>query len=64
VTEEGKMLWMFKEIHGEITGACYVEVHEDENTQELTVHLMKHGNSCWFSNKTDLLFDFITKNIG
>jgi len=66
MTDEEKMLWMFNEVHGKITGACYVEVgpaFEDDDAfdPELYVHLMKDGNICWSKSKAELVFDYITK---
>jgi hypothetical protein len=64
MTDKEKMLWMFERVHGEITGACYVEVHEGEDDPEvLTLHLMKHGKSCWTKTKAELVFDFITLHL-
>lgn len=60
MSEDEKILWMFNKVHGEITGACYLEVeYDDEELNPIGVHLMKHGNICWTASKLDLVFDFL-----
>ncbi len=63
MTDKEKMLWMFKQVHGEDEGSCYAEVYYDEHGDEAGVHLMKHGNVCWSKNKTDLVFDALIRHI-
>ena len=57
---------MFKQIHGEITGQCYLEVDEDDEDDEYkpcTVRVMKDGNECWRATKVDLVFDYLTRHL-
>lgn len=61
--DKDKLLKMFTDIHGEITGSCYVQVQYNDNNEAIGVSCMKDGNVCWTANKSDLLFDFITKNL-
>lgn len=58
-----KLMWMFGQVHGEITGSCYTEIEEDEDGRPIAVHVMKNGNRCWSATKTDLVFDYLTKHL-
>lgn len=63
MNDEDKLLWMFKEVHGEITGACYIEVECDDMGDPIAVHCMKDGNLCWTKTKLDLVFEYLTKHL-
>lgn len=56
---ENELLKLFHEIHGDISGSCYLQIREDEDV----VRVMKDGNLCWTATKTDLMFDYIMKNL-
>jgi len=58
-----KMEWMFKEVHGEMTGACYAEITYDDEGEPNGVVCMKHGDLCWSKNKTELMFDYLTRHL-
>jgi len=64
MSEEQKLLRMYKEVHGEESGRCYTEIaYADEYPHEaIGVNLMKDGNLVAFYSKTDLLFDYVTKD--
>ncbi len=62
MTDEEKLLWMFKEVHGD-TGRCYPEVKEDYKGDPHKVNLMKDGEVCWSVSKADLMFDYLTKHL-
>lgn len=57
MTDEEKLRKMFVEVHGELTGSCSLEI-----TEEGDCHCIKDGQSCWHFSKTDILFDFVTKD--
>lgn len=64
MTTEEKLLKMYVEIHGEVTGSCSLEIWEDDSdysNEELGVKVMKDGDLCFTVSKTDLLFDYVTK---
>lgn len=66
MSEEEKLLWMFKQVHGEITGSCYLEVQQYDGCEELDepiVKVMKDGNLCWEASRSKLTFDYITKDL-
>ena len=63
MTEEEKLLWMFEQVHGEMTGACYAEVNYSYVDGPVSVSCMKDGQVCWTTNKADLVFDFLTKHL-
>ena len=63
MNDEDKLLWMFTEVHGDITGACYTEVETDDDGTALGINVMKHGNLCWSASKTDLVFGYLTKHL-
>ena len=61
-----KLLWMFKEVHGDIDedkGQCYTEVVIDDEASPIAVDVMKGGNLCWRKTKLDIVFDYLTKNL-
>ena len=60
MTDEEKLEKMFTEVHGEMTGSCRTEVYHEDYEPE-GIHVMKDGNVCWSKSKTDILFDYITK---
>lgn len=60
---DDKLLWMFTEVHGQITGRCYVELVSDEGGNPIAVDVMKDGHVCWSATKVDLMFDYITKHL-
>ena len=60
MTEDEKMLWMFRETYGEMTGACSSQVlYSDYTGEPEAVACMKYENICWSKNKTELMFDGI-----
>lgn len=61
--DDEKMIWMFKEVHGELTGSCYLEVVDDLDGEPARIEVMKDGNLCWSKTKTDLVFDYLTKDL-
>jgi hypothetical protein len=58
-----KLLWLFKEVHGEMSGNCYTVVVYDEDENPIEVNVMKNGNRCWSASKADLVFDYITRHL-
>ena len=65
MTEEAKLMWMFEQVHGKITGRCYTEIRyeEDDLCKPIQVDVMKYGNLCWSATKVDLVFDYLTKHL-
>jgi hypothetical protein len=61
MTTEEKLLMMFNELEGPITGQCSAEV-EYENGEPVGVNLMKDGHACWGKTKLELLFDYLTRD--
>lgn len=62
MTDEDKLEKMFTEVHGEMTGSCSIEVYYTEDTYEPDgINVIKDGDLCWSKTKTDILFDYITK---
>lgn len=57
-----KLILMFNEVHGPITGSCYTEITYNEDGNPDGINIMKDGNLCWRVSKEDLLFDYITRN--
>lgn len=67
MSDEDKLLWMFKQVHGDIDaerGACYTEVNTDDNGKPVSVSVMKNSYVCWTADKADILFDFIMNKLG
>ncbi|QGZ16042.1 hypothetical protein Kuja_0510 [Vibrio phage vB_VchM_Kuja] len=67
MNDEQKLLWMFKQVHGDIDAdqsACYTEVNcWDDKGRPVSVAVMKNGHECWSVDKTEILFDFIMNNL-
>lgn len=63
MSDEEKLLWLFNQVHGELSSSCYTEVYVDEDLNPAGVSVMKHGNLCWSVNKVDLLIDYVTKDL-
>lgn len=65
MTDEEKMLWMFKKVHGEDTGSCQAEIFIDEDYPHdlLGVNLMKDECICWTKLKVDIVFDYLTMHL-
>ena len=57
-----KMLKMFTEIHGEMSGSCTAQVQYNEDYEAVGVACVKDGQICWEMSKTDLVFEYITLN--
>lgn len=62
MSNQDKLLLMYERIHGKPTGSCYLEVTE-EYDEPMMLHMMKGGVICWSMTKTDVLFDYITKDM-
>jgi len=60
---EEKLLALFKLVHGEMSRSCYTKIIHDDNEDPIAVALMKGGQECWRATKTDLMFDYITKDL-
>jgi len=63
--DKEKMLWMFKEVHGEISNSCNLEISStvDDNDDAITINVVKDGNICWSVSKTQLIFDYLTEHL-
>lgn len=62
MNDHEKLLWMFEQVHGVMTGSCYALVNE-EHGEPVSVSCMKDGMACWTATKLDLVFDFLTKDL-
>lgn len=58
MTDDEKLKHMFDVVHGNLTGSCYLEVDEDSGI----VSVMKDGCLCWSRTKSDLVFEYLTRN--
>lgn len=66
MTDNEKLIWMFKEVHGDIDakrGSCYTEVDLDDSDDPVGVSVLKDGNLCWHKSKLDIVFDYLTKHL-
>lgn len=61
LTDEEKMLWMFEQAHGKLSGNCSAEIINDHRGEAEEVACVKDGEICWSKNKLDLVFDYLTK---
>jgi hypothetical protein len=64
MNDEEKLLWMFTEVHGPITGSCYTEIDNDEYTGDpIGISVMKDGDLCWHRTKLDIVFEYLTRHL-
>lgn len=64
MSDENKLMWLFEQVHGKITGSCYTElVYDEDNDKLIAVDVMKDGNLCWSASKLDLVFDYLTRHL-
>ena len=63
MSDDKKLMWLFEQVHGRITGRCYTEVELDDNQDPVGVSVMKDGNLCWYKSKLDIVFDYLTKHL-
>lgn len=61
-SQKERLLWLFAQVHGEVSGSCYAEAveDEDEDDQFIAVNVMKNGNLCWSTTREELMLDFMT----
>ena len=73
MTEDEKLIFLYEEVNGKLRegGRCYWEVKPPVDyagkvvdcEAEDVLHCMKDGNSCWTKSKTEILFDYVTRNL-
>lgn len=63
MNDDEKLMWMFEQVHGKVTGKCYTKIVCDEGDSPTGVDVMKDGNLCWSASKTDIMFDYLTKHL-
>jgi hypothetical protein len=63
MNDDEKLMWMFEEVHGKITGSCYTEINYNDDQEPIGVSVMKDGNLCWSRTKSDLVFEFLTRHL-
>lgn len=68
MSNEEKLLYLFKLIHGEMTGSCSAKVLYDDEYSSVDpkprVACMKDGNECWSASREELIFDYVTRDLG
>ncbi|AGN51556.1 hypothetical protein VPLG_00117 [Vibrio phage eugene 12A10] len=69
MNDEEKLKKMFMAVHGDIDAnrsSCYLRVVESEEYdtygEPAAIEVCKDGSVCWTKTKTDILFDYITKD--
>lgn len=62
MSTEEKLLAMFKVVHGEMSLSCTAVVTTDTYMEANGITVMKDGNECWSVTKSDLFFDYMTKD--
>lgn len=62
--EAERLLWMFKQVHGIVSGKCDVEVeYDNDNCNPIGCIMIKNSEVVLRASKVDLLFDYITKDL-
>lgn len=62
ITEQ-KLLWMFEQVHGELTNQFKLKLDYDDSMNPIAVEIWKNGNRCQTATKLDLIFDYLTKHL-
>jgi hypothetical protein len=62
MTTEEKLILMFNEVEGPMSGSCSTEI-EWEHGEAVAVNVIKDGYVAWSRTKQDLLFDYMTRDI-
>lgn len=63
MNDEERLMWLFEQVHGKITGSCYTEVNTDDDVKAVSISVMKDGNLCWIATREELVFDYLTKGV-
>jgi hypothetical protein len=68
LTTEEKMMHMFEVVHGKFSNnfeVTYVQHddYDDKSPHEDSIIVSKNGSYCWSVTKSDLLFDYMTRNL-
>jgi len=64
-TDEDKMRWLFKQVHGEPTN-CRLDIEEvDDRDKDMTyiARVMKGNDLCWSRTMEELTFEYLTRNV-
>ena len=60
--EDERLIWMFNQAYGAVTESAYLDVNTDDDNIT-TISVMKGSGLCWAVTKTDLVFDYLTKDM-
>jgi hypothetical protein len=65
MSDDEKLMWMFEQVHGKISGACEaIVIYDDYNPDKpIQIDVVKYGKLCWSATKLDLIFEFLTKDL-
>jgi len=61
---ETRMAWLYTEVHGPLPDNFTMSFEESFwESEELTLVITKDGSLCTTKNMTELVFDYITKDV-
>lgn len=63
LAEEEKVLKVFSEIHGVVSGSCTARVSYDDLMNITGVDVYKNGQIVWGATIQELAFDYATKDL-
>jgi len=64
MTDAEKLVAMYEKVHGQVSRSCHLEAYlDDDNYIVQGLHCLKDGAIAWSVSKTDVLFDYVTRNI-
>lgn len=63
MSDEEKLLHMFKLKEGEMTGACSAVILYSDEGEPNGVGCQKDGGICWSRSREDLIFAFVTREM-
>lgn len=64
--EDARLLWMFKEVHGEYPAHYEIRVVEDDvngDDDAVCIEVWKDGGLSMVTTKIGLMFDYLTRHV-
>lgn len=64
MSPEDKLLKLFFEVHGVVTGSCSKKVIYDRGGRymPIAIAVMKDGQECWRATREELVFEYVTRD--
>lgn len=63
MNDDEKLLWLFTQVHGNMSSNITLDIPMRESGEEPTVYVMKGSSICWTASRSELTFQYITKHL-